>query len=46
VRITKFFSETRKLRESPPKGREGVYEENSDFRGKETNIRGEKHKVY
>ena len=35
-----------KLKKSPPKGREGVYNENSDFLRKKTNRRGEKHKLY
>jgi hypothetical protein len=29
--------ESRKFQKSPPKGRKGVYEENSDFRGKKNN---------
>ena len=38
--------ETRKIKKSPPIGKEGVYKkENSDFRGEKTNRRGEKHKV-
>jgi hypothetical protein len=36
----------RKISKKKPKGREGVYEENSDFRGKITNRRGKKQKIY
>jgi hypothetical protein len=38
--------EREKSQKRPPIGREGVYEENSDFRGKKTNSRRTKHKLY
>jgi hypothetical protein len=34
------------LKKVPPIGREEVYDENSDFRGKKTNRMEEKHEVY
>jgi hypothetical protein len=34
------------LKKIPPIGREGVYDENSDFRGKKTNRIEKKDKVY
>jgi hypothetical protein len=34
------------LKKRPPIGMEGVYDENSDYRGKKTNRIGKKHKVY
>jgi hypothetical protein len=34
------------LKKTPPIGREGVYDENSDFIGKKTNRIEKKHKVY
>jgi hypothetical protein len=34
------------LKKRPPIGIEGVYDENSDYRGKQTNRIGKKHKVY
>jgi hypothetical protein len=41
-----FVCEIRKFQKSPPKGRKGVYEENSDFRGKKNNRQGKKHEEY
>ena len=38
--------ESRKFQKRPPIGREGVYDENSDYRGKKTNRMEKKHKVY
>jgi hypothetical protein len=38
--------ESRKVKKSPPKGREGGYKENSDFLRTKTNRWGRKHKVY
>ena len=35
-----------KIKKWPPKGMEGVYKENSDFLGKKTNRKGEKHKLH
>jgi len=34
------------LKKRPPIGIEGVYDENSDYRGKKTNRMEKKHKVY
>jgi hypothetical protein len=34
---TRPLGETRKFQKIPPIGREGVYDENSDLRGKKTN---------
>ena len=41
-----ILGETRKFQKRPPIGREGVYDENSDFIGKKTNRIEKKHKVY
>ena len=45
-RVMTGILERRNFQKSPPKGRHGVYEENSDFRGKTTNRQGKKHEVY
>jgi hypothetical protein len=45
-RVMTDILERRNFQKSPSKGRKGVYEENSDFRGKKNNRQGKKHKEY
>ncbi len=42
----KMYKQMANFQKSPPKDMDGVYEENSDFRGKITNRQGGKHELY
>jgi hypothetical protein len=41
-----MYKQMANFQKSPPKDMDGVYEENSDFRGKITNRQGGKHELY